>query len=563
MNEKTEEFIERAPKLRKRDVDDINDLFESYIFLRRGAGEVVTTCCRKRAKLPPWHAIWNEAHVSETKATWWSNHVQTDLKNNTACPFCGKMGTVKELRYTGQRKNLWEERRFALLRWDGRALWIETGWAKKDYEIAERIEEAPSVNPGTLYRFGRDAVEYTEKSWYGGYHDVRTLRYEDFDKKTVDEPFGYSNDEGLSYAVLGLDALEHTPARWCDLRSFCRCYGEAVKFIHLAHVYPRQVEMLMKHDMPSVVHDLAKRGVKHAAVLDWKAKDRKHAFKVDKTALREFLALPYRGERDIRILERYAALRRKGERLTMREAEEIDELFSVHRDAEKTARRFGVPIVRLWRYLDRQNHCHVGQLLSAWADYVRMSEALGAALNRSDMLLPENIAHAHEITVAAYNEHRAEIFAGRQAERDKKLEAEYAERKAELERKYGWSAGGYLIRVPASAQEIRDEGAKLQHCVGGYAERHINGKTTILFLRREQAPDAPLLTIEMWGTELHQIHGYRNEGLYSAKGRFAEDPRETMAWFLDPWLDWIAKGSRRKKDGTPVVPKKRKEKKTA
>ena len=67
----------------------------------------------------------------------------------------------------------------------------------------------------------------------------------------------------------------------------------------------------------------------------------------------------------------------------------------------------------------------------------------------------------------------------------------------------------------------------------------------------------------MWGTELHQIHGYRNEGLYSAKGRFAEDPRETMAWFLDPWLDWIAKGSRRKKDGTPVVPKKRKEKKTA
>ena len=52
----------------------------------------------------------------------------------TPCPFCGRLGTVKEWRYTGRRKNLWEERRIAVLRWDGESLWVSCAWAKKDYE---------------------------------------------------------------------------------------------------------------------------------------------------------------------------------------------------------------------------------------------------------------------------------------------------------------------------------------------------------------------------------------------------------------------------------------------
>lgn len=63
----------------------------------------------------------------------------------------------------------------------------------------------------------------------------------------------------------------------------------------------------------------------------------------------------------------------------------------------------------------------------------------------------------------------------------------------------------------------------------------------------------------MSGKRLVQIHGYRNEGMYSTKGRFAPDPRETYRDFLDPWLDWVAAGSKRDKAGAPVLPKKKKE----
>ena len=117
---------------------------------------------------------------------------------------------------------------------------------------------------------------------------------------------------------------------------------------------------------------------------------------------------------------------------------------------------------------------------------------------------------------------------------------------------------GYLIRVPNNADEILDEGRKLKHCVGGYAKRHISGQTTILFMRQAKHPDKPWLTIEMDGNKLQQIHGYRNEGICTAEGRFAPDPREVYKDFIDAWLDWLKKGSRRDKDGRPKLPKNRK-----
>lgn len=131
-------------------------------------------------------------------------------------------------------------------------------------------------------------------------------------------------------------------------------------------------------------------------------------------------------------------------------------------------------------------------------------------------------------------------------------------RYAQLREKYEYAAGGYIIRVPRSGEEITEEGRVLKHCVAGYAQPHLSGATTILFLRRERKPDTPFLTIEMWGDKLQQIHGYKNEGQYSYAGRFAADPRETFRWMLDPWLDWVKRGSKRNEDGSPKLPKHKK-----
>ena len=128
-----------------------------------------------------------------------------------------------------------------------------------------------------------------------------------------------------------------------------------------------------------------------------------------------------------------------------------------------------------------------------------------------------------------------------------------------LEKLYGAEIDGFIIRAPKDRMEIMEEGIALAHCVGGYADRHMKAITTILFMRPVEEPDKPFLTIEMDGKTMRQIHGYKNEGLYMKGGRFAPDPREVYRETLDRWLKWIANGSKRDKQGRPMLPKKKKE----
>ena len=64
----------------------------------------------------------------------------------------------------------------------------------------------------------------------------------------------------------------------------------------------------------------------------------------------------------------------------------------------------------------------------------------------------------------------------------------------------------------------------LSHCVGGYADRHTNGKLSIMFLRRKDEPDKPYYTIEV-GNDLtiRQCRGYKNN-VISTGGK--EKPQE-------------------------------------
>ena len=135
----------------------------------------------------------------------------------------------------------------------------------------------------------------------------------------------------------------------------------------------------------------------------------------------------------------------------------------------------------------------------------------------------------------------------------------YKIRRKQLEKKYGFKLGGLRVLIPNSAEEIIAEGKTLHHCVGGYAARHVQGKTVILFLRNAKKPMRSFLTIEMikrkGRMDIMQIHGYRNEGYARREGeREAVNPRVRYAWFLDIWLDWVNAGSKRDRDGNPVLP---------
>lgn len=167
-------------------------------------------------------------------------------------------------------------------------------------------------------------------------------------------------------------------------------------------------------------------------------------------------------------------------------------------------------------------------------------------MEHSKVLWPEDLHTAHDSA--------AEELAAKQAREEKKrLAASLKERRL----KYEFELDGLKIVFPATSLAIRREGKALCHCVGGYAERHMNGVTTILFLRRTNAPATPYITLEMDGNQLRQIHGYDNERSACPENPGRVSPRTIHKDFLDTWLRWLRDGSKRNKDGTPKVPRQR------
>lgn len=71
----------------------------------------------------------------------------------------------------------------------------------------------------------------------------------------------------------------------------------------------------------------------------------------------------------------------------------------------------------------------------------------------------------------------------------------------------------FEIIVPRKPAEIVNEGAMLNHCVGGYVDSVASGLKTILFLRKVSEPNKSFYTIEVTDSRVVQIHGNHNRWL--------------------------------------------------
>jgi len=571
--EKTKQFAESAPPLQDGELEAINALFPTYIFRRSKTQEVWTSCCHRQEVLPPWERqsayereLMIAAHQREPKG--WEASVPQE---ETRCPFCGKLAIVKELRYTGKRDNLSRYRRAVILRWYRGTLWARAYDCGKHYskDRGYSLTGEPVCKLVGVYRFQPGLAEATTRGWWGDCPFTRMERQDEPLTKgrwNIHSPFHANAEYGVGYDVIGLDEIQESPFRYCMAAEAEHKFNKFLEFLTACCFYPRQIEMLMKAGMYDVVRDLVERGVKHAAVIDWDEQNPAKVFGLSRQDLKTFLGT----SRDIRIVELFKKL--KG-RVPLTEcAEWVSNGLNIQQTFQ-AAKKWNLTPERLIRYLDRNTECvqygSLNSILRYWKDYLTAAEAMNYPLHRENVLLPGNLSEAHDEATAAHQEKLDRERLIRQREREHQWEVERAERdrlaaasysrkrRGQLEKKYSFSLDGYIIRVPTDKEEILDEGRKLRHCVGGYADRHISGDVTILFMRKEAHPDTPWLTIEMSGNELVQIHGFKNEGIHTAKGQFAPDPREIYKDFLNTWLDWLEKGSKRDKDGRAKLPGKK------
>jgi hypothetical protein len=142
------------------------------------------------------------------------------------------------------------------------------------------------------------------------------------------------------------------------------------------------------------------------------------------------------------------------------------------------------------------------KLLDYIADYARMSEMVLGQGNFEKY--PENIRQAHNDVLPMFNERKQEFD-----------EKSYEQR---INLKLEFEDDDFKIVYPKKTDDIVAEGKALRHCVGGYVRNVIEGRTTILFLRKLNELHTPFVTLELRDGSIVQAKGRGNSAPpYDAK----------------------------------------------
>ena len=370
-----------------------------------------------------------------------------------------------------------------------------------------------------LYRFrkGEEPEYYRARYYYGDVIRVNKLR----------EPFGRSNSAyGFTYAdyrFIGLNRLENTFFKYSLFRKAgYREVNDGFLYLALYSRYPEKVEMLLKGGYAELLSRKL-NGYKTRHAVKWNAESLRDFWKLSKVERNEWA----RFKNDMDVLDVYMRLFR-GRKNGMVNAKNwnVHVSYYISADVTKYLDRYGAAYEDFLRYLKKQ--AVLPGSAYTWKDYIEAAEAIGFDLTVHNVLFPKELVTAHDETVKIRKLKALEIEQKKAAERFDKLM-----------KLYGMEKDGYFIRAPHDCAEIIDEGKALKHCVGGYAARHANGVTTILFMRSAAWPDKPLYTIEMHGKELIQVHGFHN--------RTAPKDIPAANEFFESWLKWVKGGSKRPK----------------
>lgn len=570
MESNAEKLVRLAPKLTEREKKEINARFQAYIFRRSKTGEVWTTCCGVHKRLDSAatdreYALLTAPHAPAPDVRWGKDKNAPNSQARVECPWCGAQAAVKEIQYTGGRKNLWEFRRVLTLRqWRG-ALWACAYDCTKDYGCVERSTEGPNIKLLRIYRFRPGKAECAGRN--GGWYDSGPIKNYQCQTEPgkgkkpweTERPFGWCQEYGLDYETIGMEEIGKSEFRYCGVEKV-GLSDEVTRTLTACCFYPRQIEFLVKCGMKSVVRDLVAYGRKNAAAIHW-----------DAETPAEFLGVKPRELRMLRETNTYSWVRIGALGIYRRQKgkstlEDCLRFTQIQMDGNKQKmllkrmREHGVSIGKLLRYMDK--HClekrTLRGALDAYVDYLVAAEGVGLDMNNPIFLMPRDFEEKHDQVTAAWSA----VLAERRRKAEAERRAAFAGRVKSLARKYTYTDGELLVRPAVNAEEIVREGELLHHCVGGYADRHISGATTILFLRRRSAPGKPLCTIEIYGSTIRQIHGWDDERSACKDNPDREDPWEIYAAFLDEWQRWLEGGSKRDKAGRPII-KKRKARKTA
>jgi len=376
-------------------------------------------------------------------------------------------------------------------------------YVKRDYSGSyENVQTLYCKSCSYVFQMGNSSMYYT-----GYYDESKWYRRENISSEFPLYKNGapcYVSTDSIRSAVMGTPMQYSTWEYYSDGEDMTKFFGLYTK-------YPC-IEYLTKMGYKYFVH--AKLyGLRTYDAIKWSGKTLSQVLKLNKKDLmqfREYLpSIQFGDEAEALALKLYQMTLNDRNRPSLKElgkmADEIYRWFPKMKPMLKYQNlRFCVSYVkRQYNKLKgkKRNYYYSydgASILSLWKDYIEECEQLGMDLTRQEIVFPHNLLTAHEATSQQVKIVLSELEAKKIAKRSEELEC------------FRFSYDGYMIRPPVSGDEIIAEGKFLRHCVGGYAQRHADGETNILMLRKIADPDTPFITLEIKAGKIRQAYGYQH-----------------------------------------------------
>lgn len=492
--------IDGLPKKVAQWVDDSVLLGSRYLFTHRENGVRYGHCthCHKDV-------------VLELGRTYSAADVQNVNCKHKEIGFCPACKSTVEFRDSGRgRKYMYDQKYilFATKLRDGGIL-VRAGFVERDYRLDYTTVKTNFFEEYRVYyNTGVDAV--WAKRWSYGFHgwEKNWERMATIPEPRSKQPW-YTNEKNYAenhYYGFNDETFENTNLRYAQMSAYMENFGNnPCGWLDTYVKYPVLTEKLVKEGFIKLaVNDSWTNGI-----VNRRAKTVSAALGLTKKELRK---LPVK-TRDAVL---YAQLAKKYE-ITVEQAK----AYRASDDYCVSQIEKRLPFKKAVKYLEKQN-----EQPYTLRDYWNDCEKLNLDLKREDILLPPNLAQAHQRT----NEALAEARRQKELEETRRMQEEFGKRLKKLERDFDFESGGLLIRPARSRAELIDEGSALHHCVATYAKKHLSGQTVIFFIRKKSEPDKPFYTLE---------YNPKTESIVQCRGLHNCGKTPEVEAFVDAWSGYI------------------------
>ena len=452
------------------------------------------------------------------------------FKHNSrqTCPSCGSDCTVKS---AGRgHKYLVDDAYFLYFEKSARDRQVVTArgfLAVRDYGLEyHNIQTQYLEIARYVFKMGSSAM-FTKFGWYS-LLESKLISYGDWTPRS--KVFSMANQTGIankrffdrSYKSLAA-AVKGTPFQYSTLDQYP--WADPEVFLGMYSKWP-SIEYLTKLGFDGLVANKLDGAYTYGAI-NWRGKD---LFSVLKITKQDLQALKAAGiDPDAQFLAIFQISKRDGSNLSFEHIQRIcnhhyfdDRLRSILKHT--TFRRAESYIEKQFKSLrakaDRENTkkkayvwrpANFSDVIQQWYDYIADCHRLEMDLKKDTVFFPRDLYRAHQNTIKQIK-----------LKEDMELDTRIQARAADLQKRFGLTRYGMLVRPAMSTGELIAEGKALNHCVGTYAAQYANGHNIILLIRQKANPAKPFYTMEIRNGQIIQVRGKNNCSADDAVKKFIQ-----------------------------------------